>query len=275
MSMSTDRVWLDEQFSLDRITDIEQVFARRAEAARQGREGFDYVSGIPYGPHAGHRLNIFPAQNTDSPGPVQIFIHGGFWRSLDADLFSFLAPGFVPFGGTLVVIDYPLMPTARMADVVGAAKLAVQWVESNIARYGGDPDRIFISGNSAGGHLVAELLDGAGTTIKGGAALSGIFDLEPVSRSFQNDSLSLTTDEVARFSPANRTLAITAPLIVTVGGDETEVFQQQTTDFARQCGVEPMIVAGQDHITIVLDGLADPAADLNKAVRRQMGLLAD
>lgn len=109
MDMSSDRVWLDEQFSLDRITGIEQVFARRAEAAQQGRESFDCVSGIPYGPNPGHRLNIFPAQNADTLSPVQIFIHGGFWRSLDADLFSFLAPGFVPFGGTLVVIDYPLI----------------------------------------------------------------------------------------------------------------------------------------------------------------------
>ncbi|SHE48632.1 alpha/beta hydrolase [Devosia limi] len=275
MSDGIDRVWLDEQFSLDRIEDIEQVFARRAEAARFGRANFDYVSAVPYGPHAAHRLNIFPARNTSGPSPVQLFIHGGFWRSLDADLFSFLASGFVPFGATLVVIDYPLMPRARMVDVVGAAGLAVEWVAGNIARYGGDPDRIFISGNSAGGHLVAELLDRAGTGIRGGAALSGIFDLEPVSRSFQNDSLMLTPEEIADFSPAARALDITAPLIVAAGGMETEIFRQQTTDFAHQCGVEPLIVPGLDHITIVLDGLADPAADLNRAVRRQMGLLAD
>lgn len=275
MSATTDKAWLDEQFSLDRIDNIDLVFARRAEAARHGRESSDVADAVPYGPDPAHRLNIFPARNTDGPSPVQIFIHGGFWRSLDADLFSFLAPGFVPFGATLVVIDYPLMPTARMADVVSAAKLAVQWVQGNIARYGGDPGRIYISGNSAGGHLVAELLDGAGASIKGGAALSGIFDLEPVSRSFQNDSLTLTSKEIATFSPALRELDITAPLIVAVGGDETEIFQQQTTDFARQCGGEPLIAPGLDHITIVLDGLADPAADLNKAVRRQMGLLAD
>jgi len=272
---SLDRAWLDEQFSLDRIEEIDRVFARRAEAARLAYESFDVVNAVPYGPGPAHRLNIFPAQNTDGPSPVQLFIHGGFWRSLDADLFSFLAPGFVPFGATLVVIDYPLMPHARMTEVVSAAKLAVEWVEENIVRYRGDPQRLFISGNSAGGHLVAELLDGAGSGIKGGASLSGIFDLEPVSRSFQNDSLSLTPEEICSFSPASRQLNIVSPLIAAVGGDETEIFQQQTTDFAHQCGVEPMIAPGLDHITIVLDGLADPAADLNKAVRRQMGLVAD
>lgn len=275
MVSATDKIWLDEQFSLDRIKDIDQLFARRMAAARIAGEQFDRATGVSYGPHPDHQLNIFPARNGQGLAPVQLFIHGGFWRSLDAELFSFLAPGFVPFGATLVVIDYPLMPVARMADVVDAAKRAVSWVEANITRYGGDADRIFISGNSAGGHLVAELLDGADAAIKGGAALSGIFDLEPVSRSFQNDSLSLTTDEIAQFSPAKRQLRISAPLIVAVGGEETETFVQQSTDFAAQCGVEPMIVEGQDHVTIVLDGLANPAAELNKAVRRQMGLVAD
>lgn len=270
-----DKIWLDEQFSLDRIKDLDQLFARRAAAAQNAGDQFECARGVSYGPHPDHRLNIFPAINADGLAPVQLFIHGGFWRSLDAELFNFLAPGFVPFGATLVVIDYPLMPVARMADVVDAARRAVSWVEANIARYGGDADRIFISGNSAGGHLVAELLDGAGATIKGGAALSGIFDLEPVGRSFQNDSLSLTATEIAQFSPAKRQLSISAPLVVAVGGEETETFVQQSADFAHQCGVEPMIVAGQDHVTIVLDGLANPAADLNKAVRRQMGLLAD
>ncbi len=275
LGMSKSRAWLDEQFSLDRISNLEQVFARRADAAQQGREGFEHQRGISYGPHVDHRLNIFPARHGAGPSPVQIFIHGGFWRSLDADLFSFLAPGFVPYGATLVVIDYPLMPVVRMADVVEAAKLAVGWVAENIAQYGGDPERLFVSGNSAGGHLVAELLDGDGGTIKGGVALSGIFDLEPVSRSFQNDSLSLTADEIAGFSPAVRDVSIDAPLIVAVGGDETDIFIEQSRDFARLCGVEPMIVAGQDHITIVLDGLANPAAELNKAVRRQMELRVD
>ena len=230
---------------------------------------------MPYGSHPSLRLNIFPAQNAQGPTPVQVFIHGGFWRSLDANLFSFLAAGFVPFGAMLVVIDYPLMPAVRLTDVVAAARLSIEWTNANIAGFGGDPDQIYISGNSAGGHLVAELLDGAGDSIKGGAALSGLYDLEPVSRSFQNDNLALTPQEIAAFSPARRALDFTAPLIAAVGGDETEIFQQQTMDFARQCGVKPMIVPGQDHITIVLDGLGDPAAELNKAVRRQMGLLAD
>lgn len=264
---------LDEQFSLDRISNLDALFARRADAAKAARSAFAMASAIPYGPHPDHRLNIFPATTSSGLAPVQVFIHGGFWRSLDADLFSFLAPGFVPFGATLVVIDYPLMPAVRMTDVFDACQAALSWVEQNIKTYGGDPDRIFISGNSAGGQLVAELLDGADDRIKGGTALSGVFDLEPVSRSFQNDGLYLTLQEIDRFSPLRRDLDIRAPLLVAVGGEETETFRDQSCRFAERCGVEAMIVPDADHITIVLDALSDPAASLNQAVRRQMDLL--
>jgi len=264
---------LDEQFSLDRIQDVDALMARRAEAARDARSQFKMLPAIAYGPHEDHRLNIFAAQAGDGKAPVQVFIHGGFWRSLDADLFSFLAKGFVPFGATLVVLDYPLMPGVRMRDVVDACQMGMNWISANIGNYDGDADQIFVSGNSAGGQLVVELMDGAGDRIKGGTALSGVFDLEPVSRSFQNDSLQLTPDEISRYSPLRRSLDIGAPLLVAVGGRETETFIDQSVRLAEQVGTEALIVPETDHITIVLDALADPDAALNQQVRRQMGLL--
>ena len=88
------------------------------------------------------------------------------------------------------MIDYPLMPAVRMAHVVDACVRAVDWVARNAASFGGDPDRVFVSGNSAGGQLVAEVMDrDAGRTVRGGTAISGLYDLEPVTRSFQNDDL--------------------------------------------------------------------------------------
>ncbi|WP_162894811.1 alpha/beta hydrolase [Rhizobium terrae] len=231
-------------------------------------------------------MNIFPAEAASGPGPVQLFIHGGFWRSLDADLFSFLATGFVPFGAMLVVIDYPLMPETRMGGVVEACREALSWTYRNCARYGGDPDRLFISGNSAGGHLVAELADRPSlakarlpeNAIRGVTAISGIYDLEPVTRSFQNDSLNLTPAEVAAFSPLNRTYDLAAPLIVTLGNDETEEFHRQSESFVQHCHqdrfpVSLLKVPNTNHITVLSEALAEPENVLNQAVRRQMGLL--
>ncbi|MGS1096466.1 alpha/beta hydrolase (plasmid) [Aquamicrobium terrae] len=276
---------MDRQFSLDDVGNLDALFARRSAAAEAALSAFDAEKGIPYEDAPGRKLNIFPHAGKGHPAPVQIFIHGGFWRSLDADLFSFLVPGFVPFGAMLVVVDYPLMPACRMADVVDACRMAVGWTYRNCAQFGGDPDRIFISGNSAGGHLVAELadrtwLDGYGlprNVIKGTTAISGIFDLDPVRRSFQNDALLLTDEEIRAFSPLYRKLDIAGPLIVTVGGEETAEFLRQSAAFAQHatsCGatVSHMPVPQTNHITIVLDALAEPGHQLNRAVRTQMGL---
>lgn len=256
--------------SLDDVEDLEGIFERRARLAAEVLERFDVKRGIAYGPGRDEKLNVFPAGDG---APVMLFIHGGFWKSLDADLFSFLVPGFVPHGATLVAIDYPLMPGVRLAELVASCERAVAWVHSNAATFGGDPARLFISGNSAGGHLVAEMMDRpVGRHIAGGTAISGVFDLEPVTRSFQNDELQLTAQEISELSPLRRETKIDAPLIVAVGGEETPEFVRQSHAFAAQCGVATTVVPRTNHITILTDALAVAGHPFNLAVRQQMGL---
>ena len=278
---------MDAQFSLDHVPGLPAIFERRQRSADAALKRYAVHRKVPYADLPDHTLNIFPPEGARGPAPVQFFIHGGFWRSLDADLFSFLADGFVPFGAMLVVIDYPLMPATRMAGVVEACRNALAWTHENCARYGGDPDRLFISGNSAGGHLVAELADRSSLTrsglpedaVKGVTAISGIYDLEPVTRSFQDDSLNLTADEVTAFSPLNRVYDLAAPLIVTLGDDETEEFHRQSELFTRHCHqdrfpVSLLKVPRTNHITVLSEALAEPENVLNQAVRRQMGMPA-
>jgi arylformamidase len=265
---------MDREFALDDVADLPALFARRKAAAEAALAAWPVRRGAAYGPGPAHRLNLFPADRTGgAPAPVMMFIHGGFWKSLDADLFSFLAPGFVPAGAALAVIDYPLMPAARMDDIVAACAGAAAWLAAKAGRLGIDADRMVVAGNSAGGHLVAELLAcPTGQVFRAGTAISGIYDLEPVTRSFQNDDLGLTPDEVARFSPLCRTLDLCAPVLVAVGERETGEFRRQSAAFARKVGAELMTVPGTDHITILLDALAVPGTPLNTAVLRQMGL---
>ncbi|WP_210484038.1 alpha/beta hydrolase [Microvirga antarctica] len=275
----------DAQFSLDSIPDMPPLVARRTAAADAGLAQFRAIRDIAYGDRPDETLNLFPPLSAEGPAPLHIFIHGGFWRSMEAAQFSFLARGFVPFGAALAVIDYPLMPHVRLADIVSSCRKAIAWAYRHGSDYDLDPDRIYISGNSAGGHLVAEMLDrswlGASglpsDVIKGGTAISGVYDLARVAASFQNDSLQLTQSEITDFSPLHRPLDIGVPVIATVGGDETDEFRRQTADFAeklRVAGVPVthMVVPGTDHITVVLDALADPSESLNKAVRAQMRL---
>ena len=267
-------------FTLDSIRDLDAVMGRRAQAAEDALAVVEVVAGIRYGPHDAETFDLYPAR-TAGPSPVLMYVHGGFWRSMRARQFAFLAPGFVPFGVALAVIDYPLIPDVRMADIVDSCRRAVAYLHRHGAAHGLDTERIFVAGNSAGGHLVGELMDrtwSPAEAIKGGTSISGLFELAPVAASFQNDTLHLTKDEIARFSPAYRKLDIGAPMIVAVGGEETGEFLRQSASFAEQvrgCGVavEHMVVPGTNHITVVLDALADPDAELNRAVRRQIGVL--
>ena len=84
----------DAQFKLDSISDLEAVMERRTKAAEVGLATFEVRQYIPYGARPEETLNLFPARRAQGLAPVQVFIHGGFWRSMRADQFSFLARGF-------------------------------------------------------------------------------------------------------------------------------------------------------------------------------------
>lgn len=99
------------------------------------------------------RLNIFAPRNTSYTYPVLLFIHGGSWRSGKKELYSRLGSRFARRNVVMVIMDYPLAPEYKVNDMALAAARGTQWVFENIANYGGDPEQIYVSGHSAGGHL--------------------------------------------------------------------------------------------------------------------------
>ncbi|HTC00283.1 MAG TPA: alpha/beta hydrolase [Ferruginibacter sp.] len=101
------------------------------------------------------KLNVFAPQKHKQLKNVLIFIHGGNWNSGKKSLYNFFGNRFARKGIVTVIIDYPLSPTANYNEMAIASATSVKWVKENIAKYGGNPDRIFISGHSAGGHLAA------------------------------------------------------------------------------------------------------------------------
>ena len=105
-------------FTLDSIKDLDAVMRRRALAAEQVSARYVCERAIAYGPDPDHTLDLYLPPGLQGPVPVLMFIHGGFWRSLRAAQFSFLAPAFVDHGVALAVIDYPLIPRVRMQEVV-------------------------------------------------------------------------------------------------------------------------------------------------------------
>jgi acetyl esterase/lipase len=101
------------------------------------------------------QLNIFSPDDPHELKNVFVFLHGGGWSKGKKSIYSFLGKRMALKGVVAVIIDYPLSPKANYNDMAIASAKAIKWVKENISRYGGNPERIYISGHSAGGHLAA------------------------------------------------------------------------------------------------------------------------
>ncbi len=280
-----DKASLDAQFTLDRIRDLPAVMARRLELSARARAACPHVAGLRYGERPEATLDLFLPPAEARPAPVLVFIPGGFWRSLDAATFAFVGGAIAPRGARVAGLDYPLIPQVRMAEIVAHVRMALDWLARNAAAHGGDPRRLHVGGHSAGGQQAVQAAAAdwrrkagiAAGAIRGVVSISGVFEIAPVRLSFQQDQLGFTAEECAQFSPVNRVPSGAPPLIVAVGGAETQEFVDQSMDYAarwRAAGNDAAlhVVAMANHIDILADALAVPGQPLHEAVCAQMGL---
>ena len=221
-------------------------------------------------------LDIFTPE-TDG-APILVFIHGGYWIFNSKEPRRFPAREFVPRGIAWVPINYRLAPAATMGEIVADVRSAVQWLYRHAAEYGCDPDRIYVSGNSAGGHLSAELLsddwpdryDLPADVVKGVCAISGLYDLEPLLECEPNEKLRMDLKTARRYSPMYHLSGQATPAIIACGANESAEFRRQTGAYAailEKAGypVTHMEVAGHDHFSIIGE-LANPESPLFQAV---------
>ena len=274
-----DRAALDREYDNRRkVIDSPAWLTRFAEESTAARAEMPCRLDVPYGTHPRERLDIFLPECA-TPAPVHVFIHGGYWHRLDKKDFSYVARAFAPAGVATVVINHALMPTVTMTELVRQCRASITWVYTHAASFGGDPQRITISGHSAGGHLVAMLLatDWAARAglpadiVKAGAGISGLYDLEPIRLCYLNDVLSLTSDDVRANSPINLTPKHAAPLLLPLGAREGPEYHRQSEEMAaawRRHGgrADVRSLEGHDHFSIVWElGLRD--SELSHAVR--------
>src|SRR6266852_1159039 len=170
---------------------------------------------------------------------------------------------------TLALSKRPPRPEARMDDIVVEARAAAAWLHDNLADWGGDPNRIFAAGWSAGGHLAAMVM--GETAIRGGLAISGIFDLEPIRLNYLNEKLGLDAAESQRNSPLYHRPERTGALLVAVGGDELPELRRQSQDYADAWRRHGLPVVFQElprcHHYAALEQLAHPDGTLVDALR--------
>ena len=218
-----------------RAPDYEEHVARFAARSAERRTRPGAQLDVAYGDHPRERLDVFTPPGAVAPLPVNIFFHGGYWRSSEKERYSFLADTFIEAGAALVVAEYALVPSVPFDELIRQCRAALAYVYQHAAELGLDPGRIHVSGHSAGGQIVGMLMAGgwqqplglADDVVRGGCGISGLYDLEPIRLSYLNDTLGLDRATALRNSPSLLRPSSAAPLIAAVGGLEGEEFLRQ------------------------------------------------
>ena len=253
-----------------------------SENSARVRKKLDCQIDVAYGKTEAEVVNVFPANNPKSP--VVFFIHGGYWRSSSQKDVDLYAESFVPAGCAYVTVNYLLAPEASIDLIVQQCRVALAWTYRNAFTFNGDPNKIYVLGRSAGGHLAGMMLannwrhelDLPENLIKGACVLSGLFDLEPVRLSNANEWAKLDKEAAYRNSPVHHLPEIGCPLIVGWGEHETDEFKRQSDIYriawqARGWFCETIEFAGKHHFGSMPD-LMFPTQTCTKAVFSQIGL---
>jgi arylformamidase len=221
--------------------------------------------GIVYDAPSGQTLDLFPAPGPELK-PVFVFIHGGYWRMLSKDDSAFMAGALTALGISVVAVDYALAPAATLEEIVREVRASIAWLWHHGREHGIDPERIFVGGSSAGGHLTGAVVAGgwrsaAGlpeNAIKGAMPVSGVFDLEPITRSFVNEWMGLDAARAAALSPIHNLPPEPCRMVVAWGADETRGFHDQSRDWlaawrAKGWPATELMVPARHHFDVVLD----------------------
>jgi arylformamidase len=229
---------LDKQYNVRAgIPGFQDIFHRWAKVSEAFRGAHSVKQDLAYGPGEKQTLDFFPAATKGRP--LLVFIHGGYWQSLDKSDFSYIAAPYLRRDINVAVVNYRLAPDVGMTEIVRDNRQAVAWLYRNACDLGDfDADKIFVSGHSAGGHLTAIL---AGTDwaefgvpsdiLKGGCAISGLYDLEPIRLCYLNKVVQLTSADVVAFSPVLHLPKVRLPMILTVGGDESAEYHRLQAEY--------------------------------------------
>ncbi len=277
-----DQAALDRQLNLRaRWPEHGEYFARWAAESAAVRRRLGGRIEHSYGPSGGQKLDLFvPVER--KPAPLLAFIHGGYWQSLDKGDFSYLAPPYVAAGIDFASLNYDLAPAVGIEEILAQIRGALAWLYRNAGQLGIDPERLYVSGHSAGGQLTAMAMatdwraqagGQAGLPadlVKGGCSLSGIYDLEPLRLSYHQAVLKLNPETARRMTPLGHLPANAGPLILAVGAEETEEFLRQQDDYAaawRRAGLALQVVdlPGRNHFSAV-DALGETDHPLFAAV---------
>ncbi len=256
-----------------RVPEHPEIFVRwQKDAAAYRASAHNAKPGMAYGPSMRRTIDLFPAKDDDG-APLAMFIHGGWWRSLEPSMFSQMAAGPNARGVSVAIAGYDLCPNCSIADIIEQIRAACLFLWRKRRQ------RICVYGHSAGGHLAACMVtqdwkafasDAPADLVPAAYAISGVFDLEPLVHVSQNLDLRLDEAEARRVSPLHWRVPAGRSLDAVVGALESSEFLRQSKSIAEawrqaQALTRYEEIAGTNHFTVI-DPLTDPGSAMTARV---------
>jgi arylformamidase len=283
-------VFLDyDQEALDRAYDqipwapnMDEVFERRDQKGELARARLGSPQRFSYGPSEIEKLDVYVTNA--ALAPIHVFVHGGAWQFGGARGEADLAEMNVDAGVNFVAIDFTnvIETEGDLFPLAQQVRRAVAWVFENAGTFGGDAQRLYVSGHSSGGHLAGVVMttdwvkerDLPGDLVKGGFLVSGMYDLHPVSLSSRSTYVNFTDDVIEDLSPLRHIDKLAAPVTVAYGTQETPEFQRQSREFAAAIAeagkpVTLLVAEGYNHFEIAED-LGNPYGVVGRSVLAQI-----
>ena len=263
------------------------VHARRAAANARAKARLGAPQRFQYGAREIESVDVYRAKLPNAP--INVYIHGGAWRNGRSADFAVLAEMIVGAGAHSVIADFSNIDDVG-GDLMAMAKqvrAAVAWVYNNADTFGGDKNKLYVTGHSSGAHLSSTIVTcdwGRGfglpkDIVKGAMLASGMYDLVPVRLSKRSKYVNFTDEIVEELSAIRHLDRLHCPIVVAHGTEETPEFQRQARDFAAAVNAKGLpitfiVAEGYNHFEIQ-ETLASPYGLLGREVLKLMKLVQD
>jgi arylformamidase len=219
----------DRDLGFNNVIDVPggiEMVAGWEQRSADTRKRFPEHLDLRYGPRERNRIDFLKAADK---APTLLFIHGGYWQTRAKEVFTVFAEGPMAHGINVALIGYTLAPDATLDQIVAEIHAGIDYLTAQLPALGAADDGIVVSGWSAGGHLTSMAL--SHPKVRGGMAISGIYDLEPIRHSYLNVKLKLDETMSRRNSPMMQPGGPLKPLSLVAGSAELPLLRKQTADF--------------------------------------------
>ena len=262
------------------------VHARRNAANARAKARLGAPQRFQYGASEIESVDVYRTKKNPENAPINIYVHGGAWRNGRSADFAFLSEMIVDAGAHSVIVDFNNIDDVggNLMTMAQQVRSAVAWVYNNAQKFGGDKNRLYLTGHSSGGHLSSCIVTcdwqrdfGLPKDIVKGAMLaSGMYELTPVRLSKRSKYVNFTDEIVEELSAMRHIDRLNCPIVVAHGTQETPEFQRQARDFAaavKAAGkpVTFIVAEGYNHFEIQ-ETLASPYGLLGREVLNLMKL---